>query len=235
MNTANEDPYEISLSEAARFLGVSERSLERWIRQGAIPCLESTGEIAFDKFQLKEWAQANKMTWFESVRKSVSEPKTITLASAIRSGGVYDGVSGTNALEALEAAVRAVSLPDGIDRNLLLTKLLERENLASTGLGGGVAVPHPRTPLKNAPPVPIAAACFLSSPIDYGAIDGEPVFVLFLMISPNTKAHLQLLARVGFCLRDKSFTAFLREKPDGETLLNRVEEMEAKMDVMKNG
>ncbi|MEW6236767.1 MAG: PTS sugar transporter subunit IIA [Candidatus Omnitrophota bacterium] len=233
MNTVNEDPYEIGLTEAARFLGVSEHSLERWIRQGTIPCIESAGEIAFDKSLLREWAQSNKMAWFESPRKPVSEAKTISLANAIRSGGVYSDIAGTNAREVLEAAVRAVALPDGIDRNLLLSKLLERENLASTGLGGGVAVPHPRTPLKNAPPDPIAAACFLSSPIDYGAIDGEPVFVLFLMISPNTKAHLQLLARVGFCLRDKSFTAFLREKPDGEALRRRVEELEAKMEVMK--
>ena len=61
-------------------------------------------------------------------------------------------------------------------------------------------------------------------------IDGKPVFVLFLMLSPNTKVHLQLLARLGFCLRDHEFIDFLQKQSDSDAFCRRVEQMEKRME-----
>jgi PTS system nitrogen regulatory IIA component len=68
--------------------------------------------------------------------------------------------------------------------------------------------------------------CFLEQPVDFGAIDGQPVTTLFTLISPTVRAHLHLLSRLGFALRDQDFkNAILRQASRDEILeaLRRVE------------
>ncbi|MBN2327990.1 MAG: PTS sugar transporter subunit IIA [Candidatus Omnitrophica bacterium] len=221
----------IETPEAAQLLGVSEHALERWIRQGAIPYSRSKGLIVFDEQRLKEWAESHNMTWMKPLpSEERSKPPVIRLSNAIRNGGVYNGVSGNDVESVLKSAVAAIHFPHDVDREELLEKLLERESMASTGIGHGAAVPHPRTSLKMHSSAPSISVCFLESPVPYNAVDGEPVFVLFLMLSPSTKVHLKMLARLGFCLRDESFLAFLRNTPDLDSLCQRVETMEKKME-----
>lgn len=88
-------------------------------------------------------------------------------------------------------------------------RLLEREKLGSTGFGSGVAIPHSRM-------MGIQAVCGvfarLAHPIDYGAVDGAPVDLVFLLLSPESGSaeHLKALARVSRRLRDAAFAAKLR-------------------------
>ncbi len=74
----------------------------------------------------------------------------------------------------------------------LFDELMNRERLGSTGLGEGVAIPHCRMPCEQ-----IHAACLtLAEPVDYDAIDGEPVDLIFILLVPpeETSAHLELLS-----------------------------------------
>jgi len=77
----------------------------------------------------------------------------------------------------------------------LFDELMNRERLGSTGLGEGVAIPHCRIPCEH-----IHAACIrLSSAVDYDAIDGEPVDLVFILLVPPEEhsAHLELLAQLA--------------------------------------
>jgi nitrogen PTS system EIIA component len=234
MNAPSRETRYIDIPEAAKSLGISEHALERWIRQGSIPYQWINEKIVFRKSRLKEWADSHNMAWMEAPPpKAVSSPETVSLSGAICRGGVYPGVSGAGVADVLKSAANAIQLPEEIDRQQLLKRLLERETLASTGIGSGAAVPHPRVPLKTAFPEPSIFVCFLETEIDYKAVDGAPVFVLFLMLSPSTKTHLQMLARLGYCLRDKSFIKFLRNTPDLNALCKRIEAMEDKMGLAK--
>ncbi|MDY6952356.1 MAG: PTS sugar transporter subunit IIA, partial [Thermodesulfobacteriota bacterium] len=112
----------------------------------------------------------------------------------------------------------------------LFLRLLEREDLSTTGIGRGVAIPHPRSPLPDAPAEPSITTCFLENPMDYNAIDDMPVFVLFLMLSPSPKVHLRLLARLSYALRDKAFIDFLKATPPEGHILSRVAEIETNID-----
>lgn len=82
-----------------------------------------------------------------------------------------------------------------IDARRLLEELLERERLGSTGIGEGVAIPHCRMKCSGI----IAALIVLSTPVDYDAIDGQPVDILFTLLVPpeETSAHLDVLAGVS--------------------------------------
>lgn len=234
MNAPLEDSSYIDIPMAATLLAVSENALERWIRQGAIPYRRMGDKIVFNKNRLKEWADSRNMTWMEQKPAIASLPSgNPSLVNAIRIGGVYSGIMGIDVKSVLTSVVDTIVLPPEVDREALLKKLLEREALASTGIGHGVAVPHPRTPLKNASGKPAISVCFLQTPIDYQAIDGKPVFVLWLMLSPSTKFHLQMLARLGYCLRDESFMAFLHSSPDLDSLCYRLEQIENAMAITK--
>lgn len=87
--------------------------------------------------------------------------------------------------------------------------LLARERLGSTGLGHGVAIPHGR--VKNGT-VTVGAFIKLQQPIDFDAIDGEPVDLLFGLLVPeqSTQEHLQLLAQLAEMFSDTAFVARLR-------------------------
>ena len=93
-------------------------------------------------------------------------------------------------------------LPDEVDREFLLRVLLAREAIAPTAIGDGIAIPHVRNPVVLHVGRPSLALCFLERPIEYGALDGKPVDTLFTIISPTTRAHLHLMAKLSFVLRD---------------------------------
>ena len=76
--------------------------------------------------------------------------------------------------------------------------ILAREALGSTGIGDGIAIPRVRNPIVLHLSRPIVTLCFLERPVDFGALDGQPVTTLFTLISPTVRAHLHLLSRLSY-------------------------------------
>ena len=105
----------------------------------------------------------------------------------------------------LGAAVEVMPLPQEVDRHLLWQMLFARESLQSTGIGDGIAIPHVRNPMVLHVPRPMITLCFLEPPVDFGALDGKPVYALFSLISPSPRVHLHLLSRLAFALHDAGF------------------------------
>ncbi len=105
----------------------------------------------------------------------------------------------------------------------IFEQLLERERLGSTGLGHGVALPHAR--LKG-----IEQACGvlvrLESGIDYDAIDGQPVDLLFGLLVPHdaTQEHLQLLAKLASLFSKESFRDQLRKVKDCDEAMTLIQQ-----------
>jgi PTS system nitrogen regulatory IIA component len=107
-----------------------------------------------------------------------------------------------------ELAARAASALN-LDAKLISTELLKRENLGSTGTGGGVAIPHARIPdLRK----PFGSLVRLKQAIDFDAIDGKPVDVIFLLLLPVQPPGdaLNALACVARMLRDPEAVHRLR-------------------------
>jgi PTS system nitrogen regulatory IIA component len=115
--------------------------------------------------------------------------------------------------------VQHVPVPDEVDREFLLHVLLARENLQSTGIGEGIAIPHVRNPIVLHIPRPLITLCFLERPVDFAALDGKPVHALFSLICPAVRAHLRLLSRLSFALQDERFNQVIaRQGPSDEVL-----------------
>lgn len=97
-----------------------------------------------------------------------------------------------------------------LDSQEVFSRLIGRERLGSTGIGNGVAIPHARSPHCK---TPIAGFLKLQEPIDFDAIDGEPVDLLFVLLVPEQadETHLSLLAEVANIMNDADTRTQLRK------------------------
>jgi nitrogen PTS system EIIA component len=73
---------------------------------------------------------------------------------------------------------------------------------------------------------PLVTLCFLDTPIDFGALDGQPVTTLFTLISPTVRAHLHLLSRLGFALHDAAFKDTILRQAGREEILAALGQIE---------
>lgn len=103
----------------------------------------------------------------------------------------------------------AVARRTGLPQKSILACLNAREKLGSTGFGGGAAIPHGK--LDGLPKV-VGHFARLATPIDFGAVDGMPVDLVFLLLSPPDAGaeHLKALAMVSRVFRDRALLAKLR-------------------------
>ncbi|WP_020180601.1 PTS IIA-like nitrogen regulatory protein PtsN [Methylopila sp. M107] len=115
-----------------------------------------------------------------------------------------------------ELAAKAAELTGLPERDVFDT-LLQRERLGSTGVGAGIAIPHGKLPKFDRL---FGLFARLERPIDFDALDGEPVDLAFLLLAPETAGadHLKALARVARALRDPLTAQKLRSSRDGAAL-----------------
>lgn len=214
-------------------MGMDPGIVARWIRQGRIPVKRKGDVCVFNGEVLKKWVVANNLKFAmpESEPTALIEEKPVGLYTAMKRGGVHYDLSGTTVSEVLRIAVNRM---DGLEtqtlRDLLYEKLIDREQLMSTGIGSGVAVPHPRTPDQNKDFTPQIATFFLNNLVDFNAVDKRPIHTLFVLIASSAQHHLMLLSRLSFCLRNGSFLKILKSRPKQDLLLNLVGEIENGLD-----
>ena len=208
---------QLTVRDVAGLFRVSEKTIYRWISDKRMPAQRFHEQYRFNHAELLEWATVEKVAF--PPEPSDSNCADCGLADALESGGVSYAVAGVDRQSALASVVALMRLPDETDRDFLLQVLVAREELASTAVGDGIALPHVRQPIVLSVSKPLATLSFLERPVDFGALDGLPVHTLFTLVSPTVKAHLRLLARVAYALRDDSFkSAVLRRAPREEIL-----------------
>ena len=140
-----------------------------------------------------------------------------TLLTPRRTRCGLEGGSKKRALELLAKTI-ADDIPT-IDADDLFRRLVNRERLGSTGLGKGIAIPHCRIDNCTGP---IGAMITLAQPIDFDAIDGEPVSVLFALLVPEDAHddHLKALATLANAFNDQEFRQRLKQSESDDALYN---------------
>lgn len=218
----------LTVRDAARLLRVSEKTIYRWIKDGAIPVYQISDQYRFNRAELLEWATSRRMNVSPDI---FSEPESgesppPSLGEALRAGGVYYRISGTDKASVLHAVVDVMKLPEEVDREFLYQVLLAREAMGSTGIGDGIAIPHVRNPIVLHLSRPMVTLCFLEQPVEFGSLDKHPVTTLFTLISPTVRAHLHLLSRLGYVLRDGEFKSALSKQASKDQILAMLEKAE---------
>ncbi|MDP3178030.1 MAG: PTS sugar transporter subunit IIA [Spirochaetaceae bacterium] len=221
---------QLSVKDAANILNVSEKTIYRWIKQKTIPAYQINEQYRFNRVELLEWATSQRIHVSPDIFKEEGDASGIPLpklSEALKAGGVAYRVGGTDMSSVLRAVVDVLHLPEEVDREFLYQVLLARETLGSTGIGDGLAIPHVRNPVVLHVSKPTVTLCFLENPIDFKAIDDKPVDTLFTLISPSVRAHLHLLSRLGFVLRDPGVKEALRSRASRDVIMERIASAEA--------
>ncbi len=222
---------QLNVRDVSKLLSVSEKTVYRWVQQNALPGYRVNNQYRFNRAELLEWATANKIkVSVELFSEPESEKVSLTgLFDAIKSGGIHYRISGNDKTSVLRGVVELMNLPPEVNKEFLLNVLLAREALASTGIGDGIAVPHVRNPIVLHVPSPMINLCFLDKPVDFDAIDAQPVYCLFTIVSPTVRAHLNLLSHLGYALRDADFTNSLKTQAAREVLLGHLERIDSEI------
>ena len=215
---------QLGVQDVARILSVSEKSIYRWIQQGQLPAYKVNDQYRFNRAELLEWANAQKINVSAEIFKEPDAAAELMpdLADSIEAGGIFYGVAGSDKESVLRSVVAIMKLPPDMDRDFLLRVLLAREAMASTGIGEGVAIPHVRNPIVLSVNHPAICLCFLEKPVDFGAIDDQPVHTLFTLVTPTVRVHLYLLSRLASALLDPGFKAALTRQAPREEILAMV-------------
>lgn len=128
--------------------------------------------------------------------------------------------------ELVDALVNAGEI-EGRSRNKIIEALMAREELGSTAIGQGVGIPHAKSEYVTR----LVAAFGLSSKgVDFDSLDGEPVYIVFLLLAPQDSAgpHLKALAAISRLLKDKYFRDNLRACKDDKSIIKVISQGDEK-------
>jgi PTS system nitrogen regulatory IIA component len=223
----------LSVKEAARLLSVSEKTIYRWIQKEVIPAYRIHEQYRFNGAELMEWATSRRIGAVPESLLAPSGPSSapISLSEALEAGGIFYRISGSTRDQVLADIVTHLRLSDGIDRDKLLNLLIVRENLCSTAIGNGIALPH----LRNPGILPITRAtvtlCFLENKIDFHALDGLPVDTLFTIMAPDLPTHLHLYSRLNYLLQRPALRHVLDPPAGREEILATLHAEEERLSV----
>jgi nitrogen PTS system EIIA component len=142
------------------------------------------------------------------------------LGDIIPDGGIMDDLKAVEKEDVIKEMVQALVKTGRIEEASsakVIKALMDREELGSTGIGAGVAVPH----AKHDSITDLVGAFGRSKKgINFDALDGEPVHILFLLLSSKNAsgAHLEALAYISRLVRDEKFVKFLKDAKDVKDL-----------------
>ncbi len=145
------------------------------------------------------------------------------ILEALNKNAIIDDLKAKDKKGILEELVYPLVETTGIDQETLVKVLIERERLGSTGIGGGVGIPHGKLDSLQS----IALGLGVSrSGVDFESMDGKPTHIFFLLLTPenSTGLHLKLLARISRLLKKGPFKEKLLQALDRDEIFRALKE-----------
>jgi PTS system nitrogen regulatory IIA component len=139
------------------------------------------------------------------------------LSDLIRPDGIIECLKANGKKQALQALAEKAAAMTGLDEREIFETLVQREKLGSTGVGGGIAIPHGKLAKLDHM---FGLFARLPKPIDFEALDDQPVDLMFLLLAPEGAGadHLKALARIARHLREMGVASKLRASTDSDAL-----------------
>lgn len=216
----------LTVSDLCQMLQVDQATVYRWIQEEGLPTQSVNGQPFFHRSDVLEWATLRNRRFSPEIFRTSDGLAEAALTAALSAGGIFYDVPGTDAPSLLTNVVARLPLPEGYDREGLTELFVAREAVASTGIGGGIAIPHPRYPVIVPGLPPSVTLCFTQQPVPFGALDGQPVTALFVTLTPNPRIHLHLLARLALASRDLGILQCLRLQQSRELIFAELDRYE---------
>jgi PTS system nitrogen regulatory IIA component len=175
----------LTIKEVAEHLQVSERTVSDWAQKGEIPCGKLGNSWRFKRIEVERWLDKKLVG-----NKRESETPAVAIEEVLTKERVFF-LDASVKREVMNALIDSLAqTPEIVDRDELAFEIFQREELMSTGIGLGVAIPHVRLPSLNK--MIMSAALLRSGLEDYDSLDGQPVQLVF-MIAAGHHQHAEYL------------------------------------------
>jgi PTS system nitrogen regulatory IIA component len=211
----------LNVIQLAESFGVEESVIEGWVRHEGLPHVPERGRLLFDRAQVAAWAAQRGLAskvGFLAPERSRGRPG-LRLEPLLRLGGIWRDVGAADLPGVLERVVGLLPGATPAVRQLLVQRVRAANGITWAPIGGGLALPHLRTPVALGPESGVLALLFLTDPLatDEPAPDQQAITRLLFFVAPSPRAHLELLARLSETLtRGDLHRLLLRAAPDAE-------------------
>jgi PTS system nitrogen regulatory IIA component len=227
-------PYRLlDLDGVANYLHLTPADIERRVKNREIPFEKRGDRIVFRKNEIDAWASQRILgstgqqlaDYHQETTRFTRKilPQATILPKMLESGAVASAMtSKTKASVLRDLVVLAEKTGCLSDPKTLLASLAAREELCSTALPGGLALPHPRF---HEPYLFETSFIVVGRPVQeihFGAPDGQPTHLFFLICCQDDRLHLHTLARLCLIMQKTRLLDQLRDAPDAETMRNSI-------------
>jgi PTS system nitrogen regulatory IIA component len=222
---------ELTFKDVVNIFAVSEETVNSWIEKSRLPCIKANEQYRFNYIELLDWAIENKIRLTPEIldMKDQTSQNSEILNQALNAGNIYYDISGNTREEVLKSIVEILPLSQKLNKKSLWQMLIAREKMMSTAIGNGIAIPHVRNPVVLQMEHPCVTLCFSKNPVDFKALDGKLISILFILLSPSVKKHLAILSRLAFCLQNELLQKALQERAPREQILAEIKVLELKI------
>jgi nitrogen PTS system EIIA component len=219
----------MTLEELACMLGADPRRLERMAQSGEIPCQKVGGQLRFNRATVTEWLQQNMSTFKEEHLAEVdagitahreAKPDELVISALLRPDAVTTSLGSRTKNSTLRSLVDLAENTGLVyDPKELLEAVMYREELCSTAIGDGIAIPHPRRPLPYAIAEPLLVVAKTSQGIAFGAPDGRLTNLFFFTASQDDRHHVHILARLFRMILNSDLVPRLLDAPTPQDMI----------------
>jgi excisionase family DNA binding protein len=196
----------MTAEEVAAYLKLPAAAVHKLAAKGVLPAVDINGDWRFKKSALDKFLAEqvkSPLTTELAEQAAPHQQKSFLLADCMSENAIAMRLAATSRDGVLRELVGLVPISSEHFRRTLFEALKAREDLCSTGVGEGVAIPHARNAMVGLVSKPVIAFGRHPKGIEFGALDGKPVHLFFLLCAPNVRLHLQLLAKLSRVLHQQ--------------------------------
>ncbi|MCK5548835.1 MAG: PTS sugar transporter subunit IIA [Thermoplasmata archaeon] len=201
----------MTLREVAEYLKLNQRSVLKMAHEREIPATKVLNHWRFMRSLINEWLIC-KMGAVPSSVVPAGSDNDITFADLLRDQFINVDIVPADKVEILGQLIYPLVQAGVVkNRRVFLDRLIQREEMLTTVIGNSVAVPHMRHPSNRLFTEPALAVGICREGTYFGAENGDPTHIFFLICADDESRHLRILAKVGKLAADKKVTTRLRK------------------------
>lgn len=149
----------------------------------------------------------------------------VDISKLIHRGGIFKNVEGATPQEIYAKISKMIDLPEGMTSEQIYSALCAREEVLSTAVGNGIALPHARAPIMKNEEDQRICVVYLKEPIDMKAPDERLVSVMFVLLTHNPQIHMKVLSSLAGLFRDSQFRKALEIQADENVLSSLIKKL----------
>lgn len=226
----------MTAKELAQLLSVDARKVEQLAQRGKIPCQRIRGEYRFNRAEITQWLQArmssmdsNKLAGIDAglTAQRQAQQDDAIIIPLLRAEAVTPSLDARTKISTLRGLV-SLARETGLvyDDDALLQAIVHREELCSTAMEHGVAIPHPRRPQPYDIAEPILVVARTTQGICFGGSDGRMTNLFFMMACQDDSHHLHGLARLCRMLQDEVYVGQLNNAETAQDMIQLLTDRE---------